>query len=167
MTAEGALSLFHAMLLIGGILAAAGGFGVYFAGEQVQGNKDKAAAAQRTDLSAKIDELLSGNAALNDRLEPFEELAKRYYPGVEESEALERLRGDVASVRERTTQLESKTSLRSLNEEQSTRLEQALRALGSREVDIVAVMGDQEAFQFAKQLDVVFKRSGWQSNGVS
>jgi hypothetical protein len=53
-------------------------------------------------------ELIEGNKRLQSSLNPFQTLAKTRYPGLEDSEALERFRSDIAAVEKRASDLEKK-----------------------------------------------------------
>jgi hypothetical protein len=52
--------------------------------------------------------LIEGNKRLQDSLAPFQDLAKKRYPGLEGKEALEKLRTDITAVEKRAAELEKK-----------------------------------------------------------
>jgi hypothetical protein len=106
-------------------------------------------------------------ARIEGQLEPFLTLAASRYPDMAPDDALQRLQNDLESVRRRTTSLERRVEPRSLSPQQQLTLEKALRAMGPREIQLTAVLGDQEAISLAKQLESVFKRAGWTTSGVN
>lgn len=66
--------------------------------------------AQNTgkEQKSKMEELIEGNKKLQDSLAPFQDIAKKRYPGLESKDALEKLQTDITAVEKRAAELEKK-----------------------------------------------------------
>ena len=66
--------------------------------------------AQNTgkEQTSKMEELIDGNKRLQDSLAPFQDIAKKRYPGLESKDALEKLKSDITAVEKRAAELEKK-----------------------------------------------------------
>ena len=60
------------------------------------------------EQQSQMVELIEGNKKLQNSLAPFQALAKMRYPGLEDREALEKLRSDITAVEKRAADLEKK-----------------------------------------------------------
>ncbi len=60
------------------------------------------------EQQSQMAELIEGNKKLQNSLAPFQALAKTRYPGLEDREALEKLRADITAVEKRAADLEEK-----------------------------------------------------------
>jgi len=75
---------------------------------------------------------------------------------------------DAAAANERAAQAESelmrvkeRIERRAISDAQRTRLQQALKPIQKRPVKIIAVLGDEEAGRFAKEISDILKGAGW------
>jgi len=117
MSPETLRNLANFMLIVGLGIAALGTFGVnHFRSviearrEKHQGEGDAQQAVREAELNNKLEELLRGNATLQDRLAPFEKVARERYPTFSSEEALQRLSSGMTELKSRATALENKTS---------------------------------------------------------
>lgn len=81
---------------------------------------------------------------------------------------------EAAGLRERAAQTEielmkvkERIASRIISDEQRTRLQQALKPIQKRPVKIIAVLGDEEAGKFAKEISDILKDAGWINIHVS
>lgn len=81
---------------------------------------------------------------------------------------------EAAGLRERAAQTEielmkvkERIASRIISDEQRTRLQQALKPIQKRPVKIIAVLGDEEAGKFAKEISDILKDAGWMDIHVS
>ena len=81
------------VIVIGFSVAALGGYGSYHFGK-------KAEAAQEQELQANLDELLTRSQILEEKLGPFQELARTARPDLDQDAALDSLRQDIERLRE-------------------------------------------------------------------
>ncbi len=75
---------------------------------------------------------------------------------------------EVAAANERAAQAEreltkvkERIASRTISDEQRSRLRQALKPIQKRPVKIIAVLGDEEAGKFAKEISDILKGAGW------
>ena len=75
---------------------------------------------------------------------------------------------EAAGLRERAAQTEielmkvkERIASRIISDEQRTRLQQALKPIQKSPVKIIAVLGDEEAGKFAKEVSSILKDAGW------
>lgn len=75
---------------------------------------------------------------------------------------------EAAGLRERAAQtaielmkVKERIASRIISDEQRTRLQQALKPIQKRPVKIIAVLGDEEAGKFAKEISDILKDAGW------
>ena len=80
-----------------------GSIGAWHYGRKLDQQKDIASVHREENLQATIDELAQGSRALQDKLDPFLELASSRYPDLALEAALRRLQGDLEEVRELAT----------------------------------------------------------------
>jgi hypothetical protein len=59
------------------------------------------------------------------------------------------------------TKVKERIASRTISDEQRTRLRQALKPIQKRPVKIIAVLGDEEAGKFAKEISDILKGAGW------
>ena len=97
-------------IFVGSGIAGLGGVGVWYFGRQSDAAKDVKSEIQRQELSQQLgdlkrgNELLQGgNEALLKRLEPFERLAQERFPSAPHDEAMEKLRKELADVKNLAT----------------------------------------------------------------
>ena len=81
---------------------------------------------------------------------------------------------EAAGLRERAAQtaielmkVKERIASRIISDEQRTRLQQALKPIQKRPVKIIAVLGDEEAGKFAKEISDILKDAGWINIHVS
>ena len=80
-------SVSQAIVLIGIVLTALGGFGSYYFGQ-----------VSETELKNNVDTLVKRSETLEKSLEPFKELAFQSHPNLEKDKALEKLREDFVQI---------------------------------------------------------------------
>jgi hypothetical protein len=90
-------SVSQAIVLIGIVLTALGGFGSYYFGQ-----------VSETELKNNVDTLVKRSETLEKSLEPLKELAFQSHPNLEKDKALEKLREDFVQIQ---TKLEETTKL--------------------------------------------------------
>lgn len=105
--------------------------------------------------------LLQANETLQGALSPFQEIAERIYPAVEQSAALAMLRQEMDELAERTEDIDSRTANRQLDDNQRAILSKFLAQREAGSVRIRSPMGDHEAQSFAKELADAIAASGW------
>lgn len=59
------------------------------------------------------------------------------------------------------TKVKERIASKTISDEQRTRLRQALKPIQKRPVKIIAVLGDEEAGKFAKEISDILKGAGW------
>jgi hypothetical protein len=111
MTSDTLQTISNIFILVGFILAALGGFGAYHFSKKVEKEKEHTAAVRESELTSKITSLVEGNQTLQERLSPFEQLAKKFYPNVDQVSALQRMQEDFERLRTKTEALEKKTNI--------------------------------------------------------
>lgn len=84
-------TLSQGAIALGIVITAVGGWGAYYFGNKVQDAKDVQAQDSEGQLHAQVRELVEGNRRLEQRLEPFVELAQKAHPSIERDAALGRL----------------------------------------------------------------------------
>jgi len=154
-------------IVVGVILTGLGGFGAFHYGRRIDQQKEQEASAREDALKADIGKLLTGNASLERRLEPFESLAKQLHPNVASDEALALLQRELDAVSKKAADLETKLAPRRLTPDAIATLAEGLRSPSAGSIEISAVMGDTEAFTLAGDLKVAFEKAGWKVNGVN
>ena len=93
MNAESLQTMFQVMVVIGITLTALGGFGSYHFGK-------KSGDARAREFQQSVDELLTRSQTLEDKLEPFHELAQTARPDLDQDAALDSLRQEIEQLRE-------------------------------------------------------------------
>jgi len=82
-------------IFVGVVIAGLGGLGQYYFGHKLAENKDAAAAVKEKELNVSIESLLKGNKDLQDRLDPFLEIAQAKFPDADTQTALKRLSDEI------------------------------------------------------------------------
>ena len=93
MSAESLQTLSQVAIVIGVLVTALGSFGSYHFGK-------KAENARNQELQSSVNELLTRSQTLEEKLEPFQELAQRARPDLDQDAALDSLRQDIERLRE-------------------------------------------------------------------
>ena len=93
MSAENLQMVFQVMVVIGISLTALSGFGSYHFGKEAQD-------ARARELRTSVDELLIRSQTLEEKLEPFQELARTARPDLDQDAALDSLRREIERLRE-------------------------------------------------------------------
>jgi len=128
-----------------------------------QSEKGESNNEKRSNLQIfKIDSLIRLTNDLQYNLEPFIQQAKRKYPSLNDREALEKFRNDIRALEAKTVDLEKKVRPRELTSIQQTVLVNEL----SKTPAAVFISGkflDVECANFVKQLDSLFRKSGWKT----
>jgi len=140
-------------LVVFAVLAALAGFLSNHFGKKAATNNEK-------KLHSKIDDLLEGNKNLQQQLEPFIQSASQKYPGIALDEALEKLKEDLEKIK-------AKVSPRTLNQEQRETLIEALRLQERKKFSVIAVQGDQEAFDLAQSLKMTIQEAGYNVDDIA
>jgi hypothetical protein len=109
---------------------------------------------ERASLEKKIN-------SIEVKLEPFINVAKTTYPGINIDNALKKLLNDIDSLKEKTSGLENKLKPRNISETDLMRLIAMLKEGAGQKVKVEAAMGDAEAKKLAKVLRYAFKQAGW------
>lgn len=167
MSLESWQTLWNVCAFLGVVMAGAGSLGAYLVGQRVSAQQDREAAGKEAALNEKVETLLAGNRDLRDQLGPFLALASQKYPGANQEEALAKLRADLVAAVQRATALEQRVAPRLVTEEQAKAALAVFAAVPKAKVSINAVMGDQEAHQFAQSLLSILRSSGWEVDGVN
>ena len=87
MSAETLQALSQIAIAFGIFVTALGGFGSYHYGKKAEDARGK-------ELRTSVDELLTRSQTLEERLEPFQEIAREAHPDLDQDAALEILRND-------------------------------------------------------------------------
>jgi len=162
-------------LLVGGLfLAALGTGGVNLFRARVERDKEEAVRGkeqQRLDkereLNSKIEALLKGNQTLQDRVAPFEILARARYPQAEPNEALRRLEHDLESIKARTAGIEARAEPRRIPKSARSNVIMTLRAYAGHRVRLSVPNGDSEAFEFASQITALLREAGLNAGPIN
>ena len=80
------------MIVLGILVTALGGFGSYHFGK-------KAEDSRKQELQSSVNELLARSQTLEEKLEPFQELARMARPDLDQDAALDSLRQDIERLR--------------------------------------------------------------------
>jgi hypothetical protein len=123
-------------------------------------------------LENKIDLLEKDNSdktaeiqRLETQLTPFKTIALEKYTGSEQ-EALQQLAHDIQEIQNKANKLEKQIQKRSISNDQKEILLSRLKAANNKKILITAIMGDQEALQFAHILKDIFIEAGWEVDGI-
>lgn len=121
---------------------------------------ERQATAERRSLAESNEALLSEITVLQDRLEPFEALARSSYPDLELATALTRLREDLSKVVARTADIEERVAPRALSDEQRVRLQSAMSHFRGQAVAVSAASGDADSERFGVELASALRSAG-------
>lgn len=125
------------LLCIGIVITGFAGFGSYHYGKKAAAVKDK--------------ELIN---SLEQQVKPFIQLATEKYPGIEQSKALAKLKEDIGKIK-------AKMAPRTLDPQQRKTIVEGLKSQEKKTFTILAVQGDQEAFEFAQILRAAIVDAGY------
>lgn len=168
LTAEALRNLANIVLVIGLALAALGTFGVNFFRARIekqrelrQADKEVQQTAREHELSQKLQSLLEGNQALQERLTPFEKLARERYPNSASEDALRRLQVDIGELDARAKALEERAAPRTVTPSQQQAFLKLMVPQAKATVAIQCIAGDDESCNFAKELGRLFSSAGF------
>ncbi|MDP2981722.1 MAG: hypothetical protein Q8O92_00140 [Candidatus Latescibacter sp.] len=123
-------------------------------------HREKQAISERESLKIKL-------VDLQDKLDPFLEIAKSKYPRLPTEEALKYLSQEIENIKQKTEIIESATKDRKLTEMQTNQLIAFLSNYKSNKIYIFSIWGDQESLRYAHIIKNIFIRSGWIVDGVN
>lgn len=127
-----------------------------------QRRKDAERRAEEAEKTQK--ELRSQMDKVSKHLAFFETIAKKRFPNLPPSEALEKLQNEMQQLETRTSKLEQKTAFRKLSLSQKNALINSLSPYKGHKIHIQTI-GDVEARQFAEAFKEVFEQAGWIVSG--
>ena len=128
----------------------------------VSDTKEKARMRFESDYAAKM------KAAENDLIKSRQETAKALADVAAANERTSKLEVETARLREQVARAEielmkvkRRIERRAISDAQRTRLEQALESIQKGPIKIIALLGDEEAGKFAKEMSDILKDAGW------
>ncbi len=154
MRPESLQTLAQVIACVGILLTVLGGYGAHYFEREIARAQADAATQREEGIRAEGQRSLAASADMKSQLEPFEKLAGEMHPDLAREPALAKLREDVEG-------LKTRLSPRLLSAPQQETILVALRKYAPREIDITAVKGDPEAWQFAEQLKSAIEAGGW------
>lgn len=153
--------LFQGITAAGALLLVIGTLGFYYVKDlNERRTRDRHNSEVRT-LDHRIDRLETIKGSLEDRLLPFENVARWKYPKANSKEALDKLSSDLGKAKARAIDIAKKTGPRSLEGNTISILVEAMRKYPGMIVQIMSPKGNDEAQRFAEQIAEVFKDAGW------
>ena len=151
----------QAVIALGLVLAALGGFGSYYYGKKAGDNK-------ALQLRTKVDELLVRSQTLEEKLEPFQQLAKTARPDLDQDAALDSLRQEI----ERLRKIAGKHEFTPLEPQLRATLIQRIREFASDFADAgISIKVTHETWarpatkQYASQLVELLEEGGLRVHG--
>ncbi len=147
------------MAASGGIAVAIGKFSVSHFEKIISTQKDVVTQKYENQMTEKIDSLLEGNKSLQEKIQPFEEFAKKKYPGIEIDAALDQLSQEMQRSEQKI--LENQNMLKREILEQGKKTETTL----SKKMEILEDKIEELQKNKGKELEVQFP-GGYQLFGI-
>lgn len=144
-------------IFIGVVIAGLGGLGQYYFGKKVTEEKDRSVTIKEKDLNIKIESLLKGNEDLQNRLEPFMNIAQAKFPDENTQTALKRLSEEINSLGEQTkkTVFEIESSNKEIMPDGTYEINLKLNPIGKNVIPIFSITCKTENGAIINKFEVI------------
>lgn len=146
---------------IGGLVALLATLAHYQVKTVIDRQERRANEAHVNHLNYRIDHLTSATHELGTRLAPFEKVARWKYPKPGTGTSLTKLQSELEKAKAHAIEMAEKTGPRSLPGPLVSHLISTLSKFPGQKVQMMSPEGNEEALQFAKQFETVFRDAGW------